>query len=80
MGAMASQTTGVSFVCWAVCSGADQRKHQSSTSLAFVKGIHQWPVDSPHKSPVKRKMFPFDDVVMYTLLSMDKEYFVLDMN
>ena len=44
--------------------GADQRKNQSSTSLAFVRGIHRWPVNSPHKGPVTRKMFPFDDVTM----------------
>ena len=35
---MASQFTGVSIVCSTVCSGADQRKHQSSVSLAFVRG------------------------------------------
>ena len=45
-------------------SGADQRKHQSSTPLAFVWGIHRWLLDSPHKGPVTRKMFPFDDVIM----------------
>ena len=44
--------------------GADQRKHQSSASLALVRGIHRWPVNSPHKGPVTRKMFPFDDVIM----------------
>ena len=44
--------------------GADQRKHQSSMSLAFVRGIHRWPVNSPHKGPVTRKMFPFDDIIM----------------
>ena len=48
-----------------VCSDADQRKHQSSASLAFVRGIHRWPVNSPHKGPVTRKMFLFDDVIMY---------------
>ena len=47
-----------------VQSGADQRKHQSSASLAFVRGIHRWQVNSPHKWPVTRKMFPFDDVIM----------------
>ena len=46
--------------------GADQRKHQSSTSLAFVRGINRWPVNSPHKRPVTRKMFPFDDVIMWS--------------
>ena len=45
--------------------GADQRKHQSCASLAFVWGIHQWPVDSSHKGPVTRKIFPFDDVIMH---------------
>ena len=44
--------------------GPDQRKHQSSASLAFVRGIHLWPVNHPHKGPVTRKMFPFDDVNM----------------
>ena len=50
--------------CLLVCSGADQRKHQSSASLAFVRGIHRSPVNSAHKGPVTRKMFPFDDVIM----------------
>ena len=66
MRAMASQITSVSVVCAAVCSGADQRKHQSSASLAFVREIHRWPVDSPYKWPVMRNMFPFDDVIMPT--------------
>ena len=60
---MASQITGVSSVCSTVCSNADQRKHQSSASLAFLKGIHRSPVDSPQR-PVARKMFSFDDVIM----------------
>ena len=64
MSAMASQITGVLIVCLNVCSVADQRKHQSSMSLAFVRGIHRWHVNSPHKGPVTRKMFPFDDVIM----------------
>ena len=64
MGAMASQLTRVTIVYSAVYSGADQRKHQSSASLAFVRGIHRWPVNSPHKWPVTRKMFPFDDAIM----------------
>ena len=49
MSAMASQITSLTNVCFTVYSGADQRKHQSSPSLAFVRGIHQWPVNSPHK-------------------------------
>ena len=59
MSANASQITGVSIVYSRVCSGADQRKHQSSASLAFVTGIHRWSVNSPHKGPVTRTMFPF---------------------
>ena len=62
--AMASQISGISIVCSIICSGADQRKHQSSVSLTFVRGIHRWRVDSPHKRPVTRKMFLFDDVKM----------------
>ena len=64
MGAMASQITSLTMVYSAVYSGADQRKHQSSASLAFVGGIHRWPLCSPHKGPVTRNMFPFDDVIM----------------
>ena len=62
--AMASQTISVSIVCSTVCWGANQRKYRSSASLVFVRGIHRWPVDSHHKGPVTRKMFPFDDVIM----------------
>ena len=57
MRTMASQITSLTIVYSAVYSGADQRKHQSSASLAFVRGIHQWPVNSPHKWPVTRKSF-----------------------
>ena len=64
MGAKASQITSISIVYSIVCSGTDQRKLQKSASLAFVRGIHRWPVNSPHNGPVTRKMFPFDDVIM----------------
>ena len=64
MSAMAILITRVSKVRSTVCAGADQRKHQSFASLAFVRGIHRWPVNSPHKGPVTQKMFPFDDVIM----------------
>ena len=64
MSAIASQITSLTSVYSTVYSDADQRKHQSSASLAFVRGIHRWPVNSPHKWPVTRKMFPFDDVIM----------------
>ena len=66
MSAMVSQITGVSIVCSTVGSGADHGKHQSSVSLAFVRGIHWWPVNSAYNRPVTRKMFPFDDVIMKT--------------
>ena len=67
MSEMTSQITRVSIVYSTVCSGAYQRKHQSSASLASVKGIHWWPVKFPHnlKGPVTRKMFPFNDVIMH---------------
>ena len=55
MSPMASQITGVLIVFLTVCSDADQRKHQNSASLAFVRGIHRWPVNSPHEGPVTRK-------------------------
>ena len=64
MSVIASQLTSLTIVYSTVYSGADQRKHQSSATLAFVWGIHRWPVNSPHKWPVTRKMFPFDDVIM----------------
>ena len=38
-----------------VCPGVDQRKHQSFASPAFVWGIRLWPVNPPHKGPVRRK-------------------------
>ena len=64
MSSTASQITSHRIVCSSVYSGADQMKHQRAASLAFVRGIHRWPVNSPHKGPVTRKMFPFDDVTM----------------
>ena len=59
-------TTRVSTVYSTVCSGADQRKHQSSASLAFVRGIHRWSANFPHKYPATWKIFSFDDVIMTT--------------
>ena len=70
MDSIASQITSLTIVYSAVYSAADQRKHQSSASLAFVRGIHRGPVNSPHKGPVTRKMFPFDDVIMLTAQAM----------
>ena len=55
IGAMASQITSLTIVYATVYSGADQRKHKSSASLAFMQVIRRWPVNSPHKGPVTRK-------------------------
>ena len=55
-----------------VYSGADQRKHQSSASLVFVRRIHRWPMNFPQKGLVTRKMLPFDDAIM---VMMNKKIF-----
>ena len=65
--AIASQITSLTIVYSTVHSGTNHRKHQSSASLVFVRGIHRWTVNSPHKWPVTRKTFPFDDVIMLWL-------------
>ena len=70
MGAIASQITNLTIVYSIVYSSVDQRKHQSSASLAFVREIHRGQVNSPHIWPVTRKMFPFDDVIMYALVAV----------
>ena len=64
MSMMASQITSLTVVYLTVYTSADQRKHQSSAPLAFMRGIRRGPVNSPHKGPATRKMFPFDDVIM----------------
>ena len=76
MGAMASQITSLTIVYSTVYSGVDQRKHKSSASLTFVRGIHRWPVNSPHTWPVTRNMFPFDDVNM-SAMNLDFSYDVI---
>ena len=65
MSTMASRIASLTLIRSKVYSGEDQRNHQSSASLAFVCGIHRWPVNSLYKGPVTRKMFPFDDVIKY---------------
>ena len=66
MVAVATQITSLTIVYSTVYSGADQRKHQSSASLAFVRWIHRWPVtgEFPALMASNAKMFPFDDVIM----------------
>ena len=68
MTTMASQITSLTIVYSTVYSVADQRKHQSSASLALCVGNSPGPVNSPHKGPVTRKMFPLDDVIMHEVL------------
>ena len=63
--AMPSQITTLTIVHSTVYPGADQRKHpRCSAPMAFLPGIHRWPMISTHKGPVPRKMFPCDDVIM----------------
>ena len=64
MGTIASEITSLTIVYSTVYSVADQSKPQSSSSLAFMQGIHRRPVNYPHKRPVTWKMFPFHDVIM----------------
>ena len=62
MSAMAAQITGASIVCSTVGSGADQRKHQSSASIAFVREIHWWPMGL-HKGTMMQKFDVFDVIM-----------------
>ena len=73
MGAMAFQITSLTIVYSTVYSGANQSEHQSSASMAVVCGIHRGPMNSPHKWPVTRKMFPFHDVIMISSKSQSLE-------
>ena len=77
MGSITSQITSLTIVYSIVHSDADQRKHQSSASLAFVRGIHRVPVNSPHKWPVTRKMLPFDDVMCDEYFPFSAVYIVV---
>ena len=77
MTTMASHVTSLTVVYSTVYPLADQRKHQSSASLAFVWGIRRGPVNSPHKWPVTRKMFPFDDVIMWPCAHWTRETVIM---
>ena len=70
MGAISSQITSLMIVYSTVNSDADQRKQQSSASLAFVQGIHRGPVNSPHKWPVTAR------VGLVEVLVEDKNTFI----
>ena len=78
MDTMESQITSLTIVYSTVYSGADERRHQSSASLAFVGGIHRWLLNSPHKGPVTLKLFPFDDVIMPS--SINRRAWFMGMN
>ena len=67
MGAVLYQITSLAIVYSTVYSGTDKKTHQNSTSLAFVRGIQRWPIYSPPNWPVARKLFPFDDVIVFIL-------------
>ena len=59
-------------------NGLFKRRSKKTSKLrvtGFVQGIHRRPVNSPHKWPVTRKMFPFDDVIMEILQLMNDLYF-----
>ena len=73
MNTMAFQITSLTIVYPTVYSGADERKYQSSASMAFVcvfGGGHRWLAKSPHKDkgPLTRNMLQFDDVTEATPL------------
>ena len=67
MSAMVSQITSLTIVYSTVYSATDQISYRSSAPLAFVWGIQRWRVNFPHKWPVTRKMFPFDDVIILSV-------------
>ena len=60
---MGAIITSLTIVYSTVYSDEDKRKHQSFASLTFVWG----PANSPHTWPVTRKMFPFDNVMMWPI-------------
>ena len=55
---IASQITSLTVVYSTVYSDADQRKHQSSASLAFVWGIHRDRWIPRTKGQLRGKCFP----------------------
>ena len=67
--------TSLTIVYSTVYSGTDQRKHQSSTSLAFVQGTNRSPVNFLHNGPITWKMFPFDDVIMESCFLINQKVF-----
>ena len=64
MSLMASQITSLAIVYSPVCSGTDKKKKKKLRVTGLCEGNSPGPVNSPHKRPVTRKMFPFDDVII----------------
>ena len=65
--------TGVLIIYWTICSGANERKHQNSASLAFVRGIHQWITSElPAQSASNAAMFPFYNAIMWIIRRENK--------
>ena len=69
MGTKESQITRLAIVNSTFYSGADKKKHQSSASLAIVRGIHWGPGTSPHKWPVMRKKIHVKALSGYVIFS-----------
>ena len=64
MSVMASQISGNSEGLFSSLFRLTSNKHQGLCYWPFVRGIHQWPVDSPPNGPVMRKVFPCHDLIM----------------
>ena len=71
MDTIGSQITSLLIVYSTIYSDTDQRKHPSSASLTFVRGIHWGQVNYPHKWIVTRKMFPFQNFELAQLTEFD---------
>ena len=64
MGEIASQITSLTIVFSTVYSDADKKNPSQLRVTGLCAGNSPGPVNSPHKWPVTRKMFPFSDVIM----------------
>ena len=67
MSAMTSQITGVPIV---FVKRLFRRRIKKSSTLrvtGLCEEIHRWSTDSPHKRPVTREMFSFDDVIIMSI-------------
>ena len=74
MSAMASQITRLTIIYSAFYSGEDQRKKSKLCVTGLRAENSPWPVNSPHKGPVTREMFPFDDVIMPTTCGLSSSW------